>query len=292
MGPGHPDAPRRLALIEDQLLTRGITEFLRHFDAPEATREQLKRVHAVSYLDSLEAISPVEGRRQIDPDTSMNPYTLEAARRAAGAVVLATDLVVRGDADNAFCAVRPPGHHATWNAAMGFCFINNVAVGVAQALAVHGLKRIAILDFDVHHGNGTESIFWREGRVLVCSAYQYPLYPFSGAPSVPGRIVNVELPAGARGHEYRHAVDQHWLTAIDAFRPEMIFVSAGFDAHADDPTADLLLNDRDFEWLGETILSLARRHAQGRLVSCLEGGYAADTLARCVARHVQILAGI
>lgn len=292
MGPGHPDAPGRLTAIEDQLLVRGMSEFLVAFDAPLATREQLERVHAASYLDELEALSPDEGRRQIDPDTSMNPYSLEAANRAAGAVALATDLVVNSDVDNAFCAVRPPGHHASWNAAMGFCLINNVAVGVAQAMAVHGLKRIAVLDFDVHHGNGTESIFWKEPRVLICSSYQYPLYPFSGAPSVPGRIVNVELPAGTRGQEYRHAIEQFWVTAVDGFRPEMIFVSAGFDGHADDPTADLLLNDRDFEWLGSTVLALARRHSEGRLVSCLEGGYAIGALARCAARHIQILSGV
>jgi acetoin utilization deacetylase AcuC-like enzyme len=176
--------------------------------------------------------------------------------------------------------------------AMGFCFFNNVAVAAAQALAVHGLQRVVVLDFDVHHGNGTEAIFEHEPGVLVCSAYQHPLYPFSGAPSVPGRIVNVELPAETRGQDYRHAIDALWGPAVDAFRPQLVLVSAGFDAHVEDPTADLMLNDRDYEWLTDWVLDVARRHAAGRIVSCLEGGYAAGALSRCAARHVQLLAGL
>jgi acetoin utilization deacetylase AcuC-like enzyme len=292
MGPGHPEAPRRLTLIEDALANSGILDLLRYMEAPLATREQLERVHRSAYLDSLAALAPTEGRVQLDPDTAMNAHTLEAAHRAAGAAVLATDRVLDGSLQNAFCCVRPPGHHAMPGEAMGFCFFNNVAVGAAHALAVHGLKRVAILDFDVHHGNGTEAIFEDEPRVLVCSTYQHPLYPFSGAPTIPGRIVNVELPAETRGQDYRLAIDTFWRPALDAFRPEMVFVSAGFDAHVDDPTADLLLNDRDYEWLTDLVMEFADRYARGRLVSCLEGGYTAGALARCAARHVQLLAGL
>jgi acetoin utilization deacetylase AcuC-like enzyme len=292
MGPGHPEAPRRLSLIEDELAARGVLDLLTHLEAPLATREQLERVHTREYLDRLAALAPQEGLVHLDPDTSMCPHTLEAAYHAAGAAVLATDRVLRGQLDNAFCCVRPPGHHAMPAEAMGFCFFNNVAVAAAHALAVHGLQRVVVLDFDVHHGNGTEAIFEHEPGVLVCSAYQHPLYPFSGAPSVPGRIVNVELPAETRGQDYRHAIDALWGPAVDAFRPQLVLVSAGFDAHVEDPTADLMLNDRDYEWLTDWVLDVARRHAAGRIVSCLEGGYAAGALSRCAARHVQLLAGL
>jgi acetoin utilization deacetylase AcuC-like enzyme len=292
MGPGHPEAPRRLSLVEDELAARGVMDLIVNLEAPLASRAQLERVHAPAYLDFLAARAPAEGLVHVDPDTAICPHTLEAAHRAAGAAVLATDRVLGGDLDNAFCCVRPPGHHAMPAESMGFCFLNNVAVGAAHALAAHGLDRVAILDFDVHHGNGTEAIFEHERRVLVCSAYQHPLYPFCGAPSVAGRIVNIELPAETRGHDYRQAIDALWRPAVDAFRPQMVFVSAGFDAHAEDPTADMLLNDRDFEWLTELVLEVAARHARGRLVSCLEGGYAAGALSRCAARHVQLLAGL
>ena len=292
MGPGHPAAPRRLSLIEDALAANGVMDLLRLYEAPLATREQLERVHQPAYLDSLAARSPAEGLVHLDPDTAMNAHTLEAAHRAAGAAVMATDRVLDGSVQNAFCCVRPPGHHAMPGEAMGFCFFNNVAVGAAHALAVHGLERVAVLDFDVHHGNGTEAIFERDSRVMVCSTYQHPLYPFSGAPSIPGRIINVELPAETRGQDYRLAIDTFWRPALERFRPQMIFVSAGFDAHVEDPYADLLLNDRDFEWLTDLILEAADRHAGGRLVSCLEGGYTAGAMPRCAARHVQLLAGI
>lgn len=292
MGVGHPECPRRLSLIEDALNERGVMDLLVHLEAPPATRLQLERVHSPAYLDSLAAMAPEEGLVHLDPDTSMNAHTLEAAHRAAGAAVLATVNVLAGTVDNAFCAVRPPGHHAMPGEAMGFCFFNNVAVAAAEALAVGGLKRVAILDFDVHHGNGTEAIFENDARVLVCSAYQHPLYPFDGAPSVPGRLINVELPAGTRGQDYRAAIDAFWRPAVERFRPQMIFVSAGFDAHLEDPTAELLLNDRDFEWLSHWVVDLAARLAAGRLVSCLEGGYAEGALARCASTHVRILAGL
>jgi len=292
MQPGHPECPRRLSLIEDQLRVRGIDDFLCHYEAPLASRKQLERVHHPDYLDRLAATSPVEGLVQVDPDTALGPHTLEAAFHAAGAVVRAVDLVMTGEAGNAFCAVRPPGHHAERASAMGFCFLNNVAVGAAHALAAHGLSRVAVLDFDAHHGNGIEEIFADEPRVLVCSTYQHPLYPFSGAPSIPGRIINVPLAAGTRGQPYRDAIEQHWLPAVDQFRPQLILVAAGFDGHAADPTTDLLLNERDYEWITQQILALALRHTGGRLVSALEGGYAAGALERCVAVHIRELAGL
>jgi len=292
MGADHPESPLRLSRIEDELMRRGVLDFLVHLEAPLVTRSQLERVHDPDYLDALAARAPEEGLEHIDPDTSMNPYTLEAAHRAAGALVLATDKVLAGDVESAFCAVRPPGHHAMPAEAMGFCFFNNIAVGAAHAIAAHGLERVAVFDFDVHHGNGTEAIFEHDPRVMVCSAYQHPLYPFVGAPTIPGRIINVELAAGTRGQDYRQAIEDFWAPAVERFRPQMVFVSAGFDAHVEDPVADLLLNDRDFEWLTDWVVAVARRHAGGRLVSSLEGGYSERAMARCAARHVQILAGL
>lgn len=292
MQPGHPECPRRLSLIDDELRVQGIGDFLRFCEAPMASRRQLERVHDPDYLDSLAAASPGEGLVQLDPDTALGPHTLEAAIRAAGAVVLAVDMVMGGEVENAFCAIRPPGHHAEKASAMGFCFINNLAVGAAHALAAHGLSRVAVLDFDAHHGNGIEEIFADESRVLVCSTYQHPLYPFSGAPSIPGRMVNVPLAAGTRGQAYRDAITQHWLPEIDRFRPQLILVAAGFDGHAADPTTDLVLNERDYEWITQQILMLAARHCGKRLVSALEGGYAAGALERCVAAHVRELAGL
>jgi acetoin utilization deacetylase AcuC-like enzyme len=292
MGADHPESPLRLSRLEDELMRRHVLDFLVHLEAPLAVRTQLERVHAADYLDALSARAPEEGLEHIDPDTSMNPHTLEAAHRAAGALVLATDKVLAGEVGNAFCAVRPPGHHAMPAEAMGFCFFNNIAVGAAHAIAAHGLDRVAVFDFDVHHGNGTEAIFENDPRVMVCSAYQHPLYPFAGAPTIPGRIINVELPAGTRGQDYRQAIEDFWAPAVERFRPQMVFVSAGFDAHIEDPVADLMLNDRDFEWLTDWVLAVAERHAGGRLVSSLEGGYSERAMPRCAARHVQILAGL
>jgi acetoin utilization deacetylase AcuC-like enzyme len=220
----------------------------------------------------------------------MNPKTLVAAQRAAGAAVLATDLVVSKRAENAFCNIRPPGHHATSGTAMGFCFFNNVAVAAAHAMAAHAIERVAILDFDVHHGNGTDVIFENDPRVMVCSLFQRDLYPFSGGLAHAGKGINVELPAGSGGEEMRNAVENKWLPALAGFSPQMIFVSAGFDAHVSDEMSDLVFSDSDFRWLSELTLSVATTHAGGRLVSVLEGGYDLDSLARCAAAHVKTLA--
>ncbi len=228
---------------------------------------------------------------RIDPDTWMGPATLAAALRAAGAVIRATDLVLGGTARNAFCNVRPPGHHAERAAAMGFCFFNNVAAGVARALAA-GVERVAVVDFDAHHGNGTEDIFAAEPRVMVCSSFQHPFYPYTARATIPGRLINTPLPAGAGSEAFRAAVTEAWLPELERFRPEMIFVSAGFDAHADDPLTDLRFQDADYDWVTARIAELAERSAHGRIVSALEGGYDLPALGRCAALHVRRLMGI
>ncbi len=289
MTDGHPECPQRITAIEDQLKALGVYDFLSYHEAPLVKREDLLRVHTETHVNGIFACAPNQGLVHIDPDTSMNPFTLEASRRAAGAVVSATGLVVAGNAKNAFCNVRPPGHHAERATAMGFCFFNNIAVGAAFALDVCGLERVAVLDFDVHHGNGTEDIFWHDRRVMVCSSYQHPLYPFSGAPSIPGHIVNTPLPAGTGGDGFRDAVLTRWLPELDAFKPQMIFISAGFDAHIRDPLANLALTEDDYVWVTGLILDLARRHAGERVVSSLEGGYDLDALGRSAARHVRAM---
>jgi acetoin utilization deacetylase AcuC-like enzyme len=289
MSPGHPEQPARVAVIADELRARGLHDFLAHYDAPRATDDQLARVHPEAYIEYIRSKSPAAGLEPLDPDTAMCPETLEAALRAAGANVLAVDLVMSGRARRAFCNVRPPGHHAERSRAMGFCFFNNVAVGVAHALERHGLERVAILDFDVHLGNGTEDIFRDDGRVLLCSLYQYPLYPDMNPPSVPGRIVNCPLPPGSGSDAFRAAVTERWLPALEAFAPQMIFVSAGFDANAADPLAELQLTTDDYAWVTDAACAVADRHAGGRVVSTLEGGYDLPALAASGAAHIERL---
>ncbi len=289
---GHPECPQRLSSITDALHARHLYDHLLQVEARAATQEELQRVHAAWYLEMLEARAPSEGFERLDPDTWLSPNTLPAARHAAGAAVLATELVLEGRVAAAFCCVRPPGHHAGTAFAMGFCYYNNIAVAAAHALASGAVQRVAILDFDVHHGNGTEEIFLHDDRVLLCSSYQHPFYPYTGVPSVPGRIANIPLPAGTRGSEFRKAIEAQWLPEIDRFAPQLLFVSAGFDAHASDPLAQLLLTDNDFTWITQRIVDLAKKHAQGRIVSSLEGGYALDALAASTCAHVQVLAGL
>jgi acetoin utilization deacetylase AcuC-like enzyme len=289
MGDGHPEQPARISAIADQLHGRGLYDFLVHHDAPRATVEQLARVHPRDHIERLSMRSPAEGLTFVDPDTAMCPDTLEAALRAAGANVLATDLVLSGAVRRAFCNVRPPGHHAERARAMGFCFFNNVAVGAAHALEAHGLERVAILDFDVHLGNGTEDIFRDDQRVLLCSSYQYPLYPDMNPPSVPGHIVNCPLPPGAGSEVFRAAVSHHWLPALEAFAPQLLFISAGFDAHASDPLAELALSTKDYAWITDVACAVAERHASGRVVSTLEGGYDLTALATSAATHIERL---
>lgn len=291
MGADHPECPARLAAIHDQLLIKGLLDYMVTYDAPLATEAQLARAHTLRHVREVISLSPAEGYRQVDPDTVMNPHTLTAALRAAGAAVQATDLVLSGEAATAFCSVRPPGHHATRDASMGFCFFNNVAVGIHHALAVHGLERVALIDFDVHHGNGSEDIFRGDPRVLMCSIFEQGLYPFNGDDALGPSMVNVGLPTRSGSDTFRSAVTDHWLPALEAHAPQLIFISAGFDAHREDDMGNLALVEADYAWVTTQIMAVAQRHCQGRVVSCLEGGYALSALGRSVAAHVQVLIG-
>ncbi|MGD8940766.1 MAG: histone deacetylase family protein [Gammaproteobacteria bacterium] len=290
MGAGHPERPERLGAINDRLIASGLGILLHHYDAPLATREQLLRVHDAKYVDSIFNQSPQPGRLAwIDPDTAMNEHSLNAALRAAGAVVLGVDLVMSAKEQCAFCNVRPPGHHAEHNRAMGFCFFNNIAVGAAHALQQHQLQRVAIVDFDVHHGNGTEDIFRTEPRVMLCSTFQHPFYPYSGGDTHLPNMVNVPLPAGSRSKQFREAVEQYWLPALSKFKPQLVMISAGFDAHCDDDMAGLCLVDEDYAWITRHIKNIAAKTAQGRIVSTLEGGYELNALARSAHAHIAVL---
>ena len=289
-GPGHPESPSRLQAVL-QALDQDRFAALDRVEAPRATLEQLSRVHAGAQIERVFAAAPQDGLTRLDADTAMSPGSLEAALRAAGAVCAAVDAALNGAAARAFCAVRPPGHHATRDAAMGFCLFNNVAAGAAQALAVHGLKRVAVVDFDVHHGNGTQDIFAREPRVLYVSSHQMPLYPGSGERSEcgVGNIVNAPLAPGTGSGEFRAQWHEALLPRIAAFRPQLILVSAGFDAHRLDPLANLDLDAEDYAWLTRRLAELADAHAGGRLVSSLEGGYSLTALRASTAAHVGAL---
>ena len=289
MGRMHPECPARLLAIEDQLIASGLMDFLHRQDAPRATDQQLARVHLVDYIDWIKEQAPDSGMVYLDGDTAMNPDTLEAAYRAAGAVVLAVDLVMRDEVENAFCAIRPPGHHAETARSMGFCIFNNVAVGVMHAIAAHGLQRVAIADFDVHHGNGSEQIFHEDPRVMLCSTFQHPYYPGCGAHSGNDHIINVPLPAGTDGAAFRAAVEKHWLPALERFQPQMLFISAGFDAHWEDDMAQFKLKESDYTWITNELKKIAEKHAHKRIVSVLEGGYALQALGRSVLAHVKAL---
>jgi len=292
MGAYHPERPARLSAIEDQFIASGIAQHLARYDAPLATDEQLARVHPQEYVRAIRDVAPEQGTVHLDPDTAMNRYTLQAALRAAGAGVLATDLVLKGEANAAFCPVRPPGHHACRARAMGFCIFNNVAVAARHALTAHGLERVAIIDFDVHHGNGTEDIFSDDDHVLMASIFQHPFYPYSGTEDPAPNMRNVPLAAGSGGKELRRAVTEVWLPALEEFEPQLVFFSAGFDAHVEDDMAMLRFTDSDYRWVTEQVADIARRHANGRMVSLLEGGYALDALGRSAVQHVRVLAGL
>lgn len=291
-GPAHPECAGRLFAIEDQFIASGLRDTLLHVDAPEVTAEQLLRVHTLEHIETVSAAIPDSGYARLDPDTVVSPSSLVAAYRAAGAVVTAVDLVMGGKMDSAFCAVRPPGHHAESNRAMGFCLFNNIAVGAAHALEAHGVRKVAVLDFDVHQGNGTEEIFADDDRVLFCSTFQHPFFPFTPVPPNNANRVNVPLDATATGEEFRAAVTDHWIPAIERFEPEMIFVSAGFDAHVADDMSHVSLTDADYRWVAEQIVNVASGSASGRIVSTLEGGYETNSLARCVETHIRVLMGI
>jgi len=290
MGSWHPECPARLAAIQDQLIASGLAPLLEHIDAPPASLDAIMRAHAREYVQALQSRAPERGYLALDPDTSMNPSTWQAALHAAGAVVEATDRVMDGSLANAFCAVRPPGHHARPAAAMGFCLLNNIAIGALHGLEAHGLERVAIVDFDVHHGNGTEEIFAGDERVLMASFFQHPFYPYSGTESPAKNMVNVPLPAGTRGEKVRSVVDEIWLPRLEQFSPQLILISAGFDAHREDDLGQMSLVEADYAFITQRVMDVASRHCQGRLVSSLEGGYNLSALGRSVVAHLRVLA--
>ena len=292
MGPAHPECPERLTAIQDHLTRKGLMALLDVRKPTEATDAAILRAHSTEHLDRLVAASPTDRPyRGLDPDTTMNHHTLRASYLAAGAVIAAVDMVLSEQQRNAFCAVRPPGHHAERNAPMGFCFFNNIAIAAHHALAEYGLKRILIVDFDVHHGNGTEEIFAEDDRVLMVSTFEHALYPFSGDIPLGTNMVNVPLAAYSDGQAMRRAVAEHWLPAIERFRPELVLISAGFDAHREDDLSHLMWSDLDYAWISQQLVRVAAQHCNGRIVSSLEGGYAIQALARSVGHHVDALLG-
>jgi acetoin utilization deacetylase AcuC-like enzyme len=287
---GHAESPARLKAVLDAL--EG--EPFERREAPEAAREALTRVHPVRYVEALDRAfaETANGRVQLDPDTFIAAGSREAAYRAAGACVAAVDAVMNGEDEMAFCAVRPPGHHAEPIAAMGFCLFNNVAIGALHALEAHRLDRVAVIDFDVHHGNGTQTVAESEPRLFFASTHQAPLYPGTGhvhERGISGNVVNAPLSPGANGRDWRAVMEARVLPALDAFAPELILVSAGFDAHADDPLAQLALSDEDFAWAGTKLRAAALQHCYGKLVSTLEGGYDLPALARSASAYLAAL---
>ncbi|MFC6673275.1 histone deacetylase family protein [Marinobacterium aestuariivivens] len=287
MGAGHPESPQRLQAIERQLDASDLRQRLDIQLATPVEVELLYWTHGREFVREIEALLPSHGLAWADPDTALNPHSLGAAHLAAGAVVQAAKRVLAGQVDNAFCAIRPPGHHAEQERAMGFCLFNNVAVGVEWALREGGAERVAVLDFDVHHGNGTVDIFQDRPEVLVCSSFQYPFYPFRYQDIRRPNIVHTPLPAGTASDEFRLAVEADWLPALRRHRPDIIFVSAGFDAHREDPLAQLRLEDADFRWITDLIVDASKPSAGGRIVSVLEGGYSLQALGRSVEQHLE-----
>ena len=301
MGDGHPECSQRLDAIEDRLLLSGVGDALERREAPLVTLPQIHRAHGVGHLEHLQDLTqrliadvPAGGpaHAMLDPDTLLMRDTVQAARRAAGAAIAATDAVMSGELENAFCAVRPPGHHACRDQAMGFCFLNNVAIAARHALDHHGLSRVAVVDFDVHHGNGTEDILSNDPRVLMVGIFQHPFYPYTDVDHPADNMLNLPVPAYTKGMDVRELIEMMWIPRLEAFKPQMLFVSAGFDAHRDDDLGQLNLNDNDFAWITARIHDIARRYANGRIVSMLEGGYHLDALARSVEQHLRVLADL
>lgn len=290
MGSWHPECPERLDTINDHLLSSGVMQLLAtHDTARQATEAEILRVHTRVYLEHLKALSPATGQASIDGDTSMNPHTLQAAFEAAGAGLTAVDAVMGGRAASAFCNVRPPGHHAESGKAMGFCFFNNVAVAAAYALDHHGLSRVAIIDFDVHHGNGTEDIFYDDARVMMCSFYQHPFYPNLRREEHREHMVNIPVDAYTTGFDLRQLVSDVWLPRLMEFSPQLLLISAGFDAHREDEMGQLGMVEADYTWITDQLVAVAESTAQGRMVSMLEGGYNLSALGRSAVAHIRSL---
>ncbi|QHJ09799.1 Histone deacetylase-like amidohydrolase [Paraglaciecola mesophila] len=285
-GDDHPENSGRLHAINDQLIASRLDAIIDKHQATQATKEQLYLAHDKAYVDSVFSTVPEQGTVELAPDTQLGPHSLEAALYAAGANVLAVDLIMQANAQQAFCAVRPPGHHAEYAKAMGFCFFNNIAVAARYAMAQYGLERVAIIDFDVHHGNGTENIFFDDERVLFCSSFESPFFPYNTGPGNE-HILNLPMPAGTYGDEFMQAIAEKWLPKIDAFEPQLIFISAGFDSHYEDDMGHFNLVETDFYWLSTELKKLAVKHCDGKIVSTLEGGYALNALGRSVVAHIK-----
>lgn len=301
MGPGHPECPERLDAIEDRLLVSGVFDALERYDAPQAATADLELAHDRMHVAMMRGYSELLAEEvqaggpqfsQIDPDTSINVHTWNAALRSAGAGMAATDAVMAGEIENAFCAVRPPGHHATRNKAQGFCFFNNVSVAAKYALERYHLQRVAVVDFDVHHGDGTENILAGDMRALMVGIFQHPFYPFCGDQNPAANMLNVPIPAYTRGMDIREMIEMSWIPRLEEFQPEMIFISAGFDAHREDDMGQLGLTEQDFAWITQRIKDIAKRYSKGRIVSVLEGGYVMSPLARSVEAHIRVLADL
>ena len=292
MGSYHPESPARLSAISDHMIAQGLDHYFAYYEAPLATFAQLLRVHSAAHLERLKRNAPTIGITHLDPDTAMNPHTWQAALRSAGAGVMAVDLIMGGEVQNAFCAIRPPGHHAERETAMGFCFFNNVVVAAQHALKGHGLSRVAVIDFDVHHGNGTEDCLRNNPQALMVGMFQHPFYPYSGTENAAPNILNVPMPGGTSGEDFRQMVSDVWLPQLRKFKPEMLFISAGFDAHYEDDLGGMKLLEKDYAWVTEQLKEIADETAHGRIVSMLEGGYVLSSLARSVAAHIKVLAGL
>ena len=301
MGPGHPECPERLGAIEDRLLVTGVFDALDHRDPTPASVAEIELAHGRMHIAAMRGLCDflkediVAGgptHYHVDADTALNEFSYDAALMSAGAAICATDAVIAGEIENAFCAVRPPGHHACRDKAMGFCVFNNVAIAAKYALERHGLERVAIVDFDVHHGNGTENIVAGDDRILMCSFYQHPFYPEGGALSDAPNLVNLPVPAYTKGLEIRELIEASWLPRLEQHQPQLIFISAGFDAHREDDMGQLGLVEQDYAWITLKLKAVAKRHAQGRIVSCLEGGYDLSSLSRSVEAHLRVLADV
>ncbi len=301
MGPGHPECPERLSAIEDRLLISGVDMALTRREAAPAALADIELAHGRMHVAALRGLTDVlredmaaggPAHTPLDPDTLINIHTWDAALRSAGAAIEATDAVIEGELENAFCAIRPPGHHACRDKAMGFCFFNNVAIAAKHAVERHGLKRVAIVDFDVHHGNGTEDIVAGDDRILMVSFFQHPFYPEGGSQSNAANLVNVPVPACTKGMDIRELIEVMWIPRLEAFQPELILISAGFDAHREDDMGQLGLVEQDYTWITMRMKDIAKRYAKGRIVSCLEGGYNLSSLARSVEAHLRALADV
>jgi len=291
MGRHHPECPERIAAIEDQLIQSRLDAHLKRIDPPLASEADITRVHSEDHLAFVKSKAPSSGYSMIDGDTIMNPATWTVSLRAAGAAIAAVDAVIQGEVNNAFCAIRPPGHHAEPHRSMGFCVFNNVAIATRYAIETYGLDRVAVIDFDVHHGNGTEAAFINDPHVLMCSFFQHPFYPYSGLDGG-DNMVNVPLPASTNGKVVREMISQTWIPRLHEFKPQLIIISAGFDAHREDDLGQMGLVEDDYVWMTKQLMEIANQYCEGKIVSCLEGGYNLSALGRSVAAHLKTLAEI